>query len=71
MESHDLTPAQCQALREKLGPMLVYLNKLLHRMQNKGFPLDKPLWTLVSRTQKSMQDLVTELRCGAAESTRR
>lgn len=70
MQSYDLTTAQAQTLQEQLPPMLNYLNKLQHRMQNKGFPLDDPLWELVSRTQKSMQDLVTELRCGAAEKPR-
>lgn len=51
--------------------MLGYLNQLRHRMQNKAFPLDDPLWELVSRAQKLMQDLVTEVRCGTAESSRR
>jgi hypothetical protein len=42
--------------------MLDYLNKLQHRMQNKGFPLDDPLWELVSRAQAKMQNLITEIR---------
>jgi hypothetical protein len=69
MESHDLTPAQRERLQAQLHPMLGYLNKLLHRMQNKGFPLDDPLWQLVSRAQKTMQSLVTEIRCQASESS--
>jgi hypothetical protein len=34
---------QRRALQEKLAPMLGYLNKLRHRMQNRGFPHDDPL----------------------------
>lgn len=71
MQSDDLTPAQRRRLLESLGPMLGYLNKLRHRMQNKGFPLDDKLWVLVSKAQATMQDLVTEIRCQSAESSRK
>jgi hypothetical protein len=71
MNSADLTPAQCRALLEQLIPILGYLNKLRHRMQNKRFQLDDPLWELVSRAQATMQSLVTEIRRQAAESKRR
>jgi hypothetical protein len=64
MHSNDLTRQQATALQSKLEPMLAYLNKLRHRMQNKGFPLDDQLWVAVSKAQQVMQDLVTELRCG-------
>jgi hypothetical protein len=64
MQSTDLTRDQAKAVQQKLEPMLAYLNKLQHRMQNKGFPLDDQLWVTVSKAQQAMQDLVTELRCG-------
>jgi hypothetical protein len=62
IRSDDLTRDQARALKNMLQPMLGYLNKLQHRMQNKGFPLDDPLWLLVSCAQRSMQDLITDLR---------
>jgi hypothetical protein len=68
MSSANLTTAQCRALQEQLALMLGYLNKLRHRMQNKSFPLDDPLRVLVSQAQETMQTLVTEIRCHAAES---
>jgi hypothetical protein len=67
MQRNDLTHEQAKALQDKLEPMLYYLNKLQHRMQNKGFPLDDQLWVTVSKAQRAMQDLVTELRCGGRE----
>ena len=51
MQSYDLTRDQARALLVKLEPMLDYLNKLRHRMQSKGFPLDDPLWLTVSKAQ--------------------
>ena len=71
MESANLTLAQRRALQEQLSPMLAYLNKLRHRMQNKGFPLDDPLWVLVSQAQATMQNLVTEIRCQSGESNQK
>jgi len=71
MQSADLTPTQRRRLQAQLHPMLDYLNKLLHRMQNKGFPLDDPLWQLVSRAQETMQNLVTEIRCQGAEPSQK
>jgi hypothetical protein len=64
MQSTDLTRDQARALLVKLEPMLAYLNKLRHRMQNKGFPLDDQLWVSASQAQEAMQQLITELRCG-------
>ncbi len=61
---------QRRALQEKLTLMLGYLNKLRRWMQHTGFAHDDPLWDLVRRALKSMQVLVTELRCGAAEKPR-
>jgi hypothetical protein len=71
MRSDGLTQAQCRSLQAQLHPMLDYLNKLLHRMQNKGFPLDDLLWLLLSEAHARMQDRITELRCTAADATRR
>ena len=64
MRSDDLTREQARALQDRLHPMLAYLNKLQHRMQSKGFPLDDPLWVTVSKAQQAIQELITELRCG-------
>jgi hypothetical protein len=70
MQSTDLTRDQAKAVQQKLEPMLAYLNKLRHRMQNKGFPLDDQLWITVSKAQQAMQDLMTELRCGEYKGRR-
>src|SRR5688572_32606308 len=51
-----------RAVQNKLEPMLAYLNKLRHRMQNKGSPLDDELWIAASKAQDAMQQLTTELR---------
>jgi hypothetical protein len=64
MESKDLTRDQAKAIQRQLEPALAYLHKLRHRMQNKNFPLDDPLWLTVSKATSAMQDLVNELRCG-------
>jgi hypothetical protein len=71
MQSTDLTRNQARALQNKLEPMLAYINKLRHRMQNKGFPLDDQLWVSVSSAHEAMQKLITELRCGDYRPARR
>jgi hypothetical protein len=70
MQSNDLTREQAKALQDRLDPMLAYLNKLRHRMQNKGFPLDDPLWLTVSKAQEALMQLMTELRCGTYRTRR-
>ena len=39
MRINDLTREQAKALQDRLDPILAYLNKLRHRIQNKQLPL--------------------------------
>jgi hypothetical protein len=38
--SSELTAAQCQEILEHIGPMLLYLRKLLNRVEQLHFPAD-------------------------------
>jgi hypothetical protein len=68
MQCDDLTPAQARALKNKLQPMLGYLNRLKQRMRRRGFPEDDPLLLAVSRAESSIHALhvdVHYLSCGS------
>jgi hypothetical protein len=67
MRSNDLTPEQARALRNKLQPMLGYLNRLKHRMRRRGFQPDDVLLGAVCRAEDAMHALHVEvhyLTCG-------
>ena len=61
MRSDDLTPDQARALKNRLQPMLSYLNRLKHRMRQKGFPPDDRLLTAVCRAEDSLHALTVEV----------
>ena len=62
VDSHSLTPEQARKLRERLAPMLDYLNKLATRIQRRGFPDDDPLRTRAKAARDAMLSLLTEVR---------
>jgi hypothetical protein len=67
MQSDDLTKNQARALKNKLQPMLGYLNRLKRRMIRKGFPPDDPLLAATRRAEDAMHALHVEthyLACG-------
>ena len=67
MRSDDLTREQARALKNKLAPMLGYLNRLKKRMARRGFPPDDPLLIEVCRAEDAMHELhvsVHYLSCG-------
>jgi hypothetical protein len=67
MRSGDLTKNQARALKNKLQPMLGYLNRLKHRMVRKGFPPDDPLLLAARKAEDAMHALHVEthyLACG-------
>jgi hypothetical protein len=67
MRSHDLTKAQARTLKNKLAPMLGYLNRLKRRMIRRGFPPDDRLLMAVRAAEDSMHALQVEahyLTCG-------
>ncbi|MEX2309804.1 MAG: hypothetical protein WD738_19685 [Pirellulales bacterium] len=57
MCSDDLTPEQARALKNKLQPMLGYLNRLKKRMRRRGFLADDPLLAAVCRTETAVHEL--------------
>jgi hypothetical protein len=63
MRADDLTRAQARALKNKLTPMVDYLNRLGKRMSNRGFPADDPAMVLVTNALKAMYELQTEMQC--------
>jgi hypothetical protein len=67
MRSDDLTRDQARALKNKLQPMLGYLNRRKRRMDRKGFPPDDPLLAAACRAEDAMHALHVEvhyLACG-------
>jgi hypothetical protein len=60
MRSYDLSRDPTLALKNKLQPMLGYLNRLKHRMIRKGFPPDDPLLTAARRAEDAMHALQVE-----------
>jgi hypothetical protein len=61
MRAEDLTRAQARALKNKLGPMVAYLNRLGKRMSDRGFPNDDPMTLLVAAALKAMYELHAEV----------
>ena len=57
MRSDDLTIEQTRALKNKIQPMLGYLNRLKKRMSYKGFPHDDELLQAVVRAEFAMHEL--------------
>lgn len=67
MRSDDLSKEQARALKNKLQPMLGYLNRLKRRMIGKGFPPDDRLLLAARRAEDAMHALHVEthyLACG-------
>jgi hypothetical protein len=54
MTCDDLSPEQCDALSEQIGPTLSYLGRLSKRMTNARFPHDDPLRVLVDRAEDAV-----------------
>jgi hypothetical protein len=57
MRSDDLTPEQARALKNKLQPMLGYLNRLKQRMRRRGFLASDPLLVAVCQAEEAMHQL--------------
>ena len=62
MDSSDLKAAQALELHDRIAPTLDYLNKLLTRMQRRGFSHDDALWQKTLDGRRAILELVTELR---------
>jgi hypothetical protein len=57
MRSDDLARDQARALKNKLAPMLGYLNRLKKRMVYRGFPPNDELLRLVRHAELAMHEL--------------
>ena len=67
MQCDDLTDEQARALKNKLQPMLGYLNRLKQRLRRRGFRPDDRLLTAVCRAEDAVHALHVEvhyLACG-------
>jgi hypothetical protein len=74
MCSDDLTPEQARALKNKLQPMLGYLNRLKHRMRRRGFPPDDPLVAAVCHAEDAVHQLHVQMHyivCDASAGRKR
>jgi hypothetical protein len=74
MRSDDLTRDQARALKNKLAPLLGYLNRLKKRMVNRGFMPDDELLQAVCRAEMAMHELNVAthyLACGDSVGRRR
>jgi hypothetical protein len=63
MNADDLTKARYAALRNKIGEMVAYLNRLNKRMGDRGFPVDDPLRLVVAKALAAVHELHNEVQC--------
>jgi hypothetical protein len=63
MQADDLTRGQARAIKNKLEPMVSYLNRLGKRMSDRGFPLDDPARVMVVDALKALYKLRAEMQC--------
>jgi hypothetical protein len=63
MRADDLTCAQARAIKNKLGPIVAYLNRLGKRMSDRNFPADDPMRLMVVAALKAMYELHAEVTC--------
>ena len=61
MNSRDLTPEQAEALLNRLGPVLGYLNRVRSRMEQRHFPSDDRLYRMIVEARDKMHSLTVEL----------
>ena len=54
MQCDDLTDEQARALKNKLQPMLGYLNRLKQRMRRRGFTPDDWLLAAICRAEDAL-----------------
>ena len=54
MNSNDLTRGQARAIKNKLDPIVDYLNRLGKRMSDRYFPVDDPARVMVMDALKAV-----------------
>ena len=63
MNADDLTREHARAIKNKLDPMISYLNRLGKRMSDRNFPLDDPARIMVGEALAAMYKLRAEMDC--------
>src|SRR3954466_7243574 len=67
MRREDLTREQAEAIKQKIRPMLAYLNRLKKRMNDRKFPHNDPLFNEVVDAADALHKLnvsIHYLSCG-------
>ena len=67
MDLSDLTPAQANALAERLAPMLGYLVRLTDRMQKRGWHANDRVYIEAWAARHALHELTVRVRyqaCG-------
>jgi hypothetical protein len=67
MRREDIAPKQAEAIKQKIRPMLAYLNRLKRRMDQRKFPHDDTLFNEVVDSADAMHKLnvsIHYLSCG-------
>ncbi len=68
MNSRDLTPAQANAIDERLAPYLRYLGRMRRRMDARGFPHTDELLLAAEKAYSTARDLSITLHYLSCES---
>jgi hypothetical protein len=68
MDSRELTSEQCQTMQAALRPYVLWLHRVLRRMDARGFPLTDELYTSTSEAYGAMRDLTMALHYAGCQS---
>lgn len=67
MDSSQLTPKQARELHRRLTEMLGFLNRLLRRMEQRGFPQSDPLYLVSVDARDKLHDLCVKVHLLSCE----
>lgn len=67
MDSSQLTPRQARELHRRLTEMLGFLNRLLRRMEQRGFPQRDPLYLASVDARDKLHDLCVKVHLLSCE----
>jgi hypothetical protein len=74
LDLSDLTPAEANALAQRLAPMLGYVVRLTNRMQKRGWRAHDPAYVAAWEARDAMHELLVRVRyqaCGNPGGTNR
>lgn len=67
MDSNQLTTEQARELHGRLSEMLGFLNRLLARMEQRGFPQSDPVYRKGTEARNSLHDLCVRVHLLSCE----